>query len=95
MALGMTAEDIDQFLEMMGFAPIDVSDRDEGMLLTALTEWETTHPLQRAYKNMHFKEDNSIQLSPAEEFRAVNEMLQLRSDLEETYKSRGREFNYM
>ena len=95
MALGMTTEDIDPFLEMMGYAPIDVSDRDEGRLLAALTEWESTHPLQRAYKNMHFKNDASIVLSQEEEYRAVREMLQLRSDLEEIYKSRGYEFIYV
>ena len=95
MALGMTTDDIDQFLEMMGFAPIDVSDRDEGKLLAVLTEWENTHPLQRAYKNLHFKGDSSIKLSPEEEFRAVRDMLQLRSDLEEAYKEKGYEFVYV
>ena len=95
MALGMTAGDIDQFLEMMGYAPIDVSDRDEGRILAALTEWENTHPLQRAYKNLHFKDDASIRLSPAEEYQAVRDMLQLKSDLEEVYKEKEQDFIYI
>ena len=95
MALGMTADDIDQFLEMMGYATIDVSDVDEGRLLMELTAWETAHPLQRAYKNRHFKDAPSIYLTPAEEYQAVNEMLHLRSDLEEAYKQKGYEFIYL
>ncbi len=94
-ALGMTADDIDRFLEMMGYATIDASDSDDGKLLVALTEWETTHSLQRAYKNRHFNNDESIVLSPAEEYRAVREMLQLRSDLEEAYRHKGYEFIYV
>lgn len=95
LALGMTTNDIDEFLEMMGYAPIDVSDRDEGKLLAALMEWENTHMLQRAYKNLHFKGDARIELSREEEFRAVRDMLQLKSDLEEVYKQKDQEFIYV
>lgn len=95
MALGMTTDDIDPFLEMMGYAPIDVSDSDEGKLLMALTEWEAMHPLQRAYKNRYFKDDVSIALSPAEEFMAVRDMLHLRSDIEEAYRHKGYDFIYI
>jgi hypothetical protein len=95
MALGMTTDDIDPFLEMMGYAPIDVSDSDEGKLLMALTEWEAMHPLQRAYKNRYLKDDVSIALSPAEEFMAVRDMLHLRSDIEEAYRHKGYDFIYI
>lgn len=94
MALGMTADDIDKLLEMMGYAPIDVSDSDDGKLLMALTEWETAHPLQRAYKNRYFSDDLSIDLSPAEEYQAVRDMLHMRSDIEEAYRHKGYEFIY-
>ncbi len=94
MALGMTAEDIDRLLEMMGYAPLDVSDRDEGRLVAALAEWENTHPLQRAYKELHFGGDTRVGLAPAEEYRAVREMLQLRTDIAETYKQKGYDFIY-
>lgn len=95
MALGMTTDDIDRFLEMMGYGTIDVSDSEDGKLLMALTEWETNHPLQRAYKNHYFKNDDSIELSPAEEYQAVRDMLQLRSDLAEAYRHKGYEFIYV
>jgi hypothetical protein len=94
MALGMTNDDIDRLLEMMGYAPIDVSDRDEGRLLAALTEWENTHPLQRAYKNLHFGADSSVRLTPEEEYRAVREMLQLRTDIAEVFNQKGYDFIY-
>lgn len=95
MALGMTADDIDQLLGMMGYATIDASDSFDGKLLMALTEWETAHPLQRAYKNRYFKDDVSTELTPAEEYQAVRDMLHLRSDIEETYRHKGYEFIYM
>lgn len=95
MALGMTADDINQLLEMMGYAVIDASDSADGRLLMALTEWETAHPLQRAYKNRYFKNDVSAELTPSEEFQAVRDMLHLRRDIEETYRHKGYEFVYM
>ncbi|MBR3124462.1 MAG: hypothetical protein IKF42_03415 [Mogibacterium sp.] len=95
MALGMTTDDIDNFLEMMGYAPIDVSNSEDGKLLMALTEWETVHPLQREYKNHYFKNHVSIELSPAEEYQAVRDMLQLRRDIEEAYRHKGYEFIYV
>ena len=95
MALGMTADDIDRFLEMMGYAAIDAGDSNDGRLLMALTEWETAHPLQRAYKNRYFKNDVSAELSPEEEYRAVKDMLHMRSDIEETYRHKGYDFIYV
>lgn len=95
MALGMTTDDIDKFLEMMGYSAIDVSDNDEAKLLMALTEWEIAHPLQRAYKSRYFKDDVNIELLPEEEIRAVKDMLHLRSDIEETYRHKGYDFIYV
>ena len=95
LALGMTTDDIDQFLEMMGYAQIDVSDAEEVKLLIALAEWENAHPLQRAYKDLYFKNDTSVKLSPEEEYQAVRDMLQLRRDLEEAYRNKGYEFIYV
>lgn len=94
MALGMTADDIDRLLELMGYAQLDVSDKDEGRLLASLAEWENTHPLQRAYKEMHFRGDQSIKLAPEEEYQAVREMLQLRTDVSESFKKKGYDFIY-
>lgn len=94
LALGMTADDINHLLEMMGYAELDVSDIDEGRLLVALAEWENTHPLQREYKEMHFRDNPSVKLAPEEEYQAVREMLQLRTDISETFKQKGYDFAY-
>lgn len=95
LALGMGAEEIDHLLELMGYARLDIGDKDEGSLIAALAEWETAHPLQREYKSLHFKGDENVKLTPEEEFKAVREMLQLRSDLDEAYKSSGLDFIYL
>lgn len=86
LALGMTRTDIDRFLDMMGYQPLQIMDSDEGRLITSLTEWENSHPLQRAFKNKYFAGDNSVELTDAEEYRAVDEMLQLKAEISEKHE---------
>lgn len=81
LSLGMTHADIDRFLVMMGYAPLEILDSDEGKLITELTEWENSHPLQRAFKDKYFSGDTAIRLTDEEEYRAVDEMLQLKTDI--------------
>lgn len=95
LALGMTAEEINKYLDLMGYAPLDSMDADEGMLLASLAEWERMHPVQMAYKNKYFKGDDSVQLTAAEEAKAVEEMLQLRADLKQEFAARERDFIYV
>ncbi len=94
LALGMTTEDINCYLEMMGYAPLGMTDVNEARLISALSEWEQGHPLQRAYKNRHIKHDDSAELTQNEEFQAVEEMLQLRTDLKERYRLEDAVFPY-
>ena len=86
LALGMTVEEIDKYLEMMGYAPLDGIDRHEGPLINILKKWDDMHPLQRKYKEKYITGNSDMELSGREELRAVNEMLQLRSDLKEIYE---------
>lgn len=86
LALGMTGHEIDCYLQMMGYAPLDSTDRQEGALIIILKNWDDMHPLQRGYKQRHMAGDAGISLSPKEETGAVNEMLQLRSDVKEIYE---------
>ncbi|MBQ6622637.1 MAG: hypothetical protein IJH75_07355 [Mogibacterium sp.] len=95
LALGMTAEELDEYLELMGYAPLDISDRDEGLLLTELKDWERRHPLQGAYKQQFFGKDPSVLLTESEKREAVEEMLQLRADLTEAYHARGLNMPYI
>ena len=80
-SLGMTTEDVDTFLGMMGYAPLELSGRDEGSLRAALDRWELAHPIQRAFKNKYIACNESYCLTEEEEHRAVEDMLQLKSDL--------------
>lgn len=95
LSLGMTTEDIDRYLEMMGYAPLDITDKGEEMLILSLAEWERTHPEQRAFKKRNIDGDEEIQLSSAEEHKAVEQMLQLKSDLAEHYQGKGLVFPYI
>ena len=81
LSLGMTNADLDRLLSMMGYAQLDIMDSREGRLITALTEWENSHPLQRAFKNKYFSGDTAISLTDEEEYRAVDEMLQLKTEI--------------
>jgi len=94
LSLGMTAEELNTFLDLMGYAPLDTMDEDEGRLLTHLTSWESCHPLQKAFKKKYIREDENIILTDEEEILAASEMLQLRSDLIDKYEEEGSEFNY-
>lgn len=85
LSLGMTCPDIDRFLQLMGYVPLDIMDKNEGRLISALVEWENNHPVQRAFKNKYFEGNTAIELEPSEEYKAVDEMLQLKSDLSDLY----------
>ena len=83
LALGMSHPDIDKYLTFMGYAPLQIMDTEEGRLIAALTDWENRHPLQRAFKNKYFDGDMTVELTDSEKYRAVDEMLQLRSEIDE------------
>lgn len=87
LALGMNADEIDKYLEMMGYAHLDGIDRHEGPLINILRKWDDMHPLQRKYKEKYLFGNADMELSGREELQAVNEMLQLRSDLKDIYEA--------
>lgn len=80
LALGMTTE-IDRYLELMGFMPLDAVQADEGILISALAKWEKDHPLQRRLKQMELERDGSIEMTEKEIDEALREMLHLRQDV--------------
>ena len=88
LALGMSREEIDRYLMMMGFARLDAVDIEEGLLLNALVLWEQEHPLPGKLRG-------SEELSDNERLLAARQMLQLRQDLQEMYQSQGRELPYL
>lgn len=95
MALGMTHDEIDRYLELMGFLPLDEDDPDENNLIKEMDKWEAEHPLQRQLKDKYIEGDDSIMLEPEDEQQAVIEMLTLRQDLRDRYKRKRLKFEYM
>lgn len=83
LSLGMTCDDINKYLEMMGYSPLDIMDSEEGSLISKLTEWERNHPIQRAFKSRYIDGNTSVHLTEAEEHTAVEQMLQMKSEITE------------
>ena len=69
-------------------------DKEEGRLMTFLTDWEHRHLVQREFKKKNIDGDATVILTDAEEFEAVDSMLQLKSDLIEEYASHEEEYPY-
>ena len=85
----MTTEDINTFLRLMGYAPLDGTVSNEAPLMDALDVWERNHQQQRRFKSKYFTCDDNIVMSEEEEHRALEEMLQLRSDMRYMIADRG------
>lgn len=85
MTLGMTAEDLDTYLNYMGYSRLDATNLDEGILINLLQKWECEHPIQRRFKNKYIYNEPGINLSTVEESSAVKDMLRLRTDIKDMY----------
>ena len=98
LALGMSAPEINEYLDIMGCGRLNPYNSDERMLLKMLDLWDDGHPLQRRFKEVHRKEISGQSVEPMttdEEAAAVTEMLQLRENLLFEYKERGESFPYL
>ena len=121
LALGMTQSEVDNYLQLMGFTPLDAVHQEEGLLIHTLRQWEQEHPLQRRLKehaltvgstgelrdssgaasceqgSPAFAAETTTggKLSPEEAAEAVQDMLHLRQDLNEQYRSLNQKFPYM
>ncbi|MBQ3291435.1 MAG: hypothetical protein IJH43_03535 [Mogibacterium sp.] len=95
LALGMATGEIDQYLELMGYLPLNKEDPDDQILITELEKWETEHPLPRLYKEKFINGNVNIELNEEDEQQAVSEMLMLRQELRASYKRRRLKFDYM
>lgn len=92
LALGMSAGDINEYLDKMGYGRLDSDNADERMLLMMLDLWDDAHPMQRRFKEICIEGSGSM--TPDEERIAVTEMLQLRQNLLHEYRVRGEDFPY-
>ena len=104
LALGMTIDDLDIYLKMMGYASLDGTYLEEGLLINFLEKWEESHPLQRAFKNKYIYNKLDADFKMSDEIQAINDMLKLRSEIKEMYenfletspnKTKNKKFPYM
>ena len=89
LALGMDLQDLDRYLEMMGYSPLDSIDSDEGALILMLNQWNNEHPQQAKFRAGYINADGPSGddiMSPEEQLAAVDQMLELRMDLKEMYE---------
>lgn len=85
LALGMTTDDINEYLELLGYSHLDGTHDEEGILMNLLDKWEAEHPFQRIFKDRYIKGESVIYLEKDEELQAVSDMLKLRSEIKEMY----------
>lgn len=95
LALGMSREEIDRYLTLMGFAQLDAVDPEEGLLLNALENWEKSHLLPQRFRDAESSGGSEPPLSEKEKAEAARQMLLLRQDLSEMYRMRNRRFPYL
>ena len=87
LALGMTTDDISRYMDLLGYAHLDGTNNDEGILMNLLDKWEEAHHLQRQLKNTYIYGSEKTHMQITEQQQAVNEMLELRSEIREMYKA--------
>ena len=95
LALGMTRDDLDHYLDLMGYMQLSEDVPGEDVLIKELDKWDEEHPLQRAFKEKYIEGNNEIEMDPEDEQRAVTDMLMLRQDLRERYKRKKLKFEFM
>ena len=97
LSLGMTGKDIDEYLGLMGYAPLSDGGKEERALVEFLDKWEGAHPTQRSFKDkciLSLEDGDSHRPAPADELKAVREMLELKEDLIADYEAFGLIFPY-
>ena len=100
LALGMTAREINCYLDMMGYAPLQEEDKAEGLLIKLLNEWDASHPFQRAYKETLLSAHSGQAEEKAPSSFGVNtafreELLFLREEMYNRFKERQVPFPYL
>ena len=97
LALGMTIPDINYYLELMGFKPLDPENRQEQILIRLLEQWETDHPLQRRFKEkMVYSDIDDIPENSVSDYAGVqDELLFLREEMYHGFQEQGIPFPYM
>lgn len=95
LALGMTRQELNRYLKLMGFSMLDAVNEDDKLLIELLDKWEKSHSVQRKFKDIYIDMKSEGSMSTAKQVQAVDDMLALRSELRLEYIKRGAKFPYM
>lgn len=95
LALGMTANEINAYLELMGYAQLNPDTEEDARLIESLRKWEDKHPNVGKYKRAKIKGETCDKISEKDSLQAVSDMLMLRSDLDYEYQKNKWVFPYM
>lgn len=95
LALGMTNNEINTYLDLMGYSTLDPDSEEDSHLIKALESWEAKHPEVAKFKRARILGEANVELSEEECFQAAREMLMMRSNLDYEYLKHGWKFPYM
>lgn len=95
LALGMGREEIDEYLHLMGFSPLNDNDIQENTLIRMLGQLDELQPLVKQYKAKYIQKTDDREMPVEEELQAAGEMLSRRQVLSEAYAKRKMSFPYM
>ena len=95
LALGMTTEEINTYLELMGYAQLHPDAEEDARLLKCLGSWEAKHPNVAKFKRAKINGETCDKINEKDSLQAVSDMLMLRSDLDYEYQNNGWDFPYM
>ncbi len=95
LALGMTTDEINTYLELMGYACLSPDADEDARLVECLGRWEAKHPKVAKFKRVKIIGETCDKMSEKDSLQAVSDMLMLRSDLDYEYLNNGWSFPYM
>jgi len=95
LALGMTTEEINTYLALMGYARLHPDAEEDARLIKCLNKWEAKHPNVAKFKRAKIKGETRDKISEKDSLQAVRDMLMLRSDLDYEYLKNGWKYPYM
>ena len=96
LSVGMSREELNEYLGMMGYGPLDPRDKTEGLLGKALDLWKRAHPDVSMLKAASFggAKGGDPGAGARDPVKAAEDMLQLRQELWVWFERAGQAFPY-
>ena len=95
LALGMTVNELNTYLDLMGYSMLNPETEEDAHLIECLNRWEAKHPNVAKFKTAEIKGGTCDKIAEKDSLQAVSDMLMLRSDLDYEYQKNGWNFPYM